>query len=156
MFRTIAGWSFTQAASLVFSAPSMTVATSRYAHRRAIAVGDDDGPVLLAGLKLIVIVDGPGLVRSVEVTLGLIHVGAAQRRPQRLQAQAVRGQRSRVGLHAHGGALAAADAHQAHALELRNSLRHARFGQFLHFGQRQGLEVMASVRIGASAGFVLL
>ena len=91
----MAGLSFTQAACLVFSAPSMTVATSRQAHRRAVAVGDDDRAVLRAGLQLIVVVDGPGLLRTVEIALGLIHVGAGERGAQRLEAQAVGRERGR-------------------------------------------------------------
>ena len=50
------------------------------AHRRAVAVGDDDRPVLRAGLQLIVIVDRPRLIRAVEIAFGLIDVGAGQAR----------------------------------------------------------------------------
>ena len=49
----------------------------RDAHRRAIAVGNDDRLVLRAGLKLVVVVNGPGLIRPVEVALGLVDVRAA-------------------------------------------------------------------------------
>ena len=108
------------------------------AHRRAVAVGDDDRPVLRAGLQLVVVVDGPGLIRTVEIALGLIHVGAGQRRAQRLQTQAVGRQRGGIGLHPDGRTLSAADADQTDAFELRNSLRHARFRQLLDLGQRHG------------------
>ena len=103
---------------------------------RAVAVGDDDRPVLRAGLELIVVVDRPRLIGAVEVSLRLIDVGAGERRPQRLQAQAVRGERGRIGPDAHRRTLAAADAHEADALQLRDALRHAGFGQLLDLRQR--------------------
>ena len=97
------------------------------------------GSYICCRTELIVVVDGPGLVGAVEVALGLVDVGAAEGGAQRFQTQAVGGQRDGIRLHPHGGPLAAADAHQAHALELRNSLRHARFGQLFDLEQRHGL-----------------
>ncbi len=115
------------------------------------------GPYCAPALKLVVVVDRPGLIRSVEIAFGLVHVGAAKRRAQRLQAQAVGRERGGIRLHPHGRTLPAADAHQAHAFELRNSLRHARFRQLFDLAAAaRSSDVMASVRIGASAGFVLL
>ena len=93
---------------------------------------------------------------------------AATRGAQVLQVEAVGGTARRIGLDAHGGLLAAADAHQADARQLRNLLRQARVGQILDLvkrqlgrGQRQrqdrrvgriGLAVDRRVRQIASAG----
>ena len=102
----MAGSALTQAASLVFSAPSTTVATSATRTVGAVAIGDDDGPVLLAGLKLVVIVDGPSLIGAVEIALGLVYVGAGKGGAQSFQAEAVGGQSGGICAHAYGGALA--------------------------------------------------
>ena len=47
-------------------------------HRPAIAIGDDDGFVTVAGDQLVVGADGVSLLRTVKSALGLIHVGLAE------------------------------------------------------------------------------
>ncbi len=94
------------------------------------------GPYCAPACKLVVIVNRPGLIRSVEIALGLVHVGAGQRGSQSLQTQSIGRQRGGIRLHPNGRALPSADAHQTYAFELGNSLRHARFRQLFHFRQR--------------------
>ena len=105
------------------------MATSRQAHGRAVAVGDDDVGVVGAGEQLIVGADGVGLARAVEVALGLIDVGGAERGANVFEREAVAGQRRRVGLDAHGGLLSAGDGDQADAGELRDLLREDGVGE---------------------------
>ena len=64
-------------------------------HRRAVAVGDDERPVVGARQQLVVGVDLVSLARAVEVALGLVDVGRDERGAQVLQVQAVGGQRGR-------------------------------------------------------------
>ena len=94
-----------------------------HAHRRAVLVGDDELPVFVGGLQLIVGVDRRRARRAVEAALGLIGVGVDDRRADVVERQPVRGERLRIDLDAHGGPLAAADAHQPHAGKLRDLLR---------------------------------
>ena len=135
----------------------MTVATSRIRMARAVAVGNDDRPILSAGLELIVIVDGPRLIRPVEIAFGLVHIGTGQGRSQSLHAQAVRCERCGICLDTDGGTLSSADAHETDALELQGILCAIRVSASSStFGNGTVVDVRASVRIGASAGFVLL
>ncbi len=125
--------------------------------RRAIAIGDHDRSVVLAGDELIVGIDLVVLARAVEVALGGVDAGLGDGGAQILQIDAVGRERRRVGLNAHRGLLAAADADQADAAELRDLGREARVDQILDLRERHGVcEVMARVSTGASAGLVLL
>ena len=108
-------------------------------HRRAVAVGHHNVPVVVAGDQLIVGVDLVILARPIEVPFGGVHAGLRQRRAQVFQVDAVGGQRRRVGLNAHRGLLAAADGYQADAVELRNLRRKARVHQVLDLGKRHGI-----------------
>ena len=45
-------------------------------HRRAVSIGDDQGPVVLARQELVVGPDNIGLPRAVEAALGLVDVRA--------------------------------------------------------------------------------
>ena len=105
--------------------------------RRAVAVGDDDGAIAVAGDELIIRADGVGLMRAIEGAFGLIDVGLAQRGAQIFQTQTVGRQRGGIGLNAHGGTLAAADADEADAGKLRNFLRQRGVGKIFDFGKRQ-------------------
>ena len=84
-------------------------------HRRAVAVGDDDGAVAVAGNQLVIGADGVSLMLAVERAFGLVDVGLAQRGAQIFQTQPVGRQRRGIRLHAHRGTLAAADADQPNA-----------------------------------------
>ena len=56
-----------------------TSATSASVHRRAVAVGDDQRPVVPARQQLVVGADDRGLARPVEAALGLVDVGGRHR-----------------------------------------------------------------------------
>ena len=109
----------------------------RKPHRRAILVGNDQRAVLVAR-------------RSADRWRRWCRTGAArpaclwpdrrwlpERGAQVFQAQAIRGQRGRVGLNAHRRLLSAADGNQTHAGELRNFLRQGGVGQILDLRKRQ-------------------
>jgi len=87
-------------------------------HRRAVAKGHNHALVILTCDQLIVRVDLIVLMRPVEVALGRIHTGAADRGAQIFKVDAVRGERRRVRLDTHRRFLSTADADQAHAAEL--------------------------------------
>ena len=73
-----------------------------------------------------------------------------------LDAQAQAGERGRVDLHAHGGLLAAAHEHLAHALHLGDLLRQDGVGGVVDLGRAAGVfEVSERIRMGASAGLTL-
>ena len=105
-------------------------------HRRAVAVGHDDVLVVVGALQLIVGVDRVGLRRAVEAALGRVGVGVGDRGAQIVDVEAVGRERLQIGLHAHGRPLAAGDADQADAGELRDLLRDARVGEVLDLRQR--------------------
>ena len=107
--------------------------------RRAVAVGDDDVLVVGAGDQLIVGVDLVVLAGPVEVALGLVDAGGDQRGAQIFQVDAIGRQLRRIGLDAHRRLLAAADADQADAAELRDLGRQARVDQILDLRQRHGI-----------------
>jgi len=106
---------------------------------RAVAVGNDEGTVAIAGDELIVRAYGIRLVRAVEGAFGLIHVGLTESSPQIFQTHTIGSERRRIRLDSHGGALAAADADKADAGKLRDFLRESRVGEIFDFGKRQGL-----------------
>ena len=108
-------------------------------HRRPVDKGDDQRPVLLAGKELVVGPDDRGLAGAVKAALGLVGVGQGNGRAQVFQGQAIGGQGRGVGLNPHRRPLAAADADQAHARELRDLLGQPGVGQVFDLGQRQGL-----------------
>ena len=108
----------------------------RQHHRRAVVIGDDDWLVILAGQELIVGVDLISLLRPVEIALGLVDAGRLQRGAHVLQIDTVGRKRRGVRLNAHGRLLAAADADQSHARQLRNLLRQPRVRQILDLRQR--------------------
>ena len=64
-------------------------------HRRTVAVGDDNVPIIVAGDQLIVGVDLVILARPIEIPFGGVHAGLRQRRAQVFQVDAVGGQRRR-------------------------------------------------------------
>ena len=104
--------------------------------RGAVAVGDDQILVILHRLELVVGVDRRGARGAVETALGLVDVGVADGGPDVIQGQPGGGEGAGIRLHAHRGALAAADAHQSHARNLRQFLREPGVDQVLDLGQR--------------------
>ena len=101
---------------------------------RAVAVGDHHVAIVGAADQLIVGIDLVVLARAVEVALGGIHAGLDQRGAQVFEIDAVRGERVRIGADAHGRLLAAADAHQSDAIQLRNLWRQAGIDQIFDLG----------------------
>jgi len=112
-------------------------------------------PVILAADQLIVGVDLIILARSVEISLGGVHAGLRQRRPQVFHVHAIRCQRRRIRLNPHRRLLTAADAHQAHPLSwaIFGTSRVSTMSSTCESGI--DLDVTASVSTGASAGLVL-
>ncbi len=107
------------------------------AHRRAVAIRDDERAIAGARQKLVVGADREGLVRSVEIPFRLIDVGLTQREAQVLETQSVRSELRRVRLDSHRGPLATADADHADARELRNFLRKRRLSKVFDLVERQ-------------------
>ena len=96
-------------------------------HRRAVAIRDDQRPVLLGLVELVGRRQRPLPIAVGDVPLRAIRVRGRQRRANVLERQAERVQRGRVDLDAHGRQRAAADVDLADALDLRQLLRqHAR------------------------------
>ena len=107
-------------------------------HRRIVAIGDDQRPIVLARKELIVRTDDGGAPGPVERALGLIDIGGRHGRAHIFEGQSVRGQRRRVGLNPDGGPLAPADADESYARELGDFLGQPRIRQIFHLRQRQG------------------
>ena len=108
-------------------------------HRRAVAIGDDQRPVVLARQELIVRADDRSPSRAVERALGLIDVGGSHHRAQVFKGQSVGGQGSRVGLNPHGRPLPAADADEPHARQLRNLLGKPGIREIFNLRQGHGV-----------------
>ena len=108
-------------------------------HRGAVAVGHDQGAVIVGGEQLIVGADLVGLVRAVEIPFRLIDVGGDDGAAHVLEVEAVGGQHGGVHLDADGGLLSAADADQADAGQLRDLGGEAGVGQIFHARERFGL-----------------
>ena len=104
-----------------------------------IAIGDNEGPVLLTREDLIVGPNDGGLPRAIERALGLIHVGGRNNRPQIFKRQSIRRQRRWIGLNPHGRPLPATYADESHSRELGNFLRKPGIGKILNLGHRQGI-----------------
>ena len=119
--------------------PVNDVSHVRQPERRAIAVGDDQ--VLVRGRRpeLIVGVQHERPLGTIEVALRLVDVSRRHDLAQRLEVQVVRGECLRVRLDAHGRPLAARDADEPDAGQLRQLLCHARVHEIVHLRQRHGL-----------------
>ncbi len=109
-------------------------------HRRAVLVGDHQVPVIVGALQLVIGVDGVGARRSVEIALGRVDVGVGDGGAEIVDVEAVGGERTRIGLDAHRRPLAAIDADEPDAGQLRDLLRQPRIGEVLDLveGQRLG------------------
>ena len=110
----------------------------RQPHRRAVAIGDDQGAILIGAGDLIIGIDGQRLRRAVEIALGRVDIEIAERGADVIDIEAIGGERLRIDLDAHGRPLPAADADEADARELRDFLREPRLAHVLDFGERQG------------------
>ena len=97
----------------------------------------DELAVFLRRSKLVVAVDGRRARRAVKAAFGRTHVGLCNARTHVGQRKPMRGERLRVGLHAHRRTLAAGNRHQPDAGNLRQLLRQARVGKVMQTGQRQ-------------------
>ncbi len=125
------------AASLVFSGRELDRRHVGKPHGGAVLVGDDQLLVVRRRLELVVGVDREGARGPVEVALRGVHVAVVHGRAQVVDVQPVRRQGQRVGPDAHRLPLAAADAHEADAGQLRDVLGEARVGQVLDRRQRE-------------------
>ena len=108
-------------------------------HGAAVLVRHDDRGVVLRRHDLIVRADGERLPAVLQVSLGLVHVGLAERGPQIFEAQPVGRQGRRVSLDPHGRPLPAADRHQPHSRKLRYLLRERGVGVVLHLPERHAV-----------------
>ena len=92
-------------------------------HRRAVSIGDHQRAIIFAGEKLVIGVDFVGLLRSVEIALGLVDTGLLQAGANVVKVDAVGGKRGGIGLNADRRFLATGNTHQPHARQLRDLLR---------------------------------
>ncbi len=119
--------------------PIDRLADVAHAHRRAVAIGEDQGIVLVGLQQLVVGIEGVGLARTVERALGKVDVRLADDVAGILQADAARGQRLRIELDTDRRLLLAADADQTDARDLRDLLQQDVFRVGVDHGQRQGI-----------------
>ena len=105
-----------------------------------VAVGYNDVVVIAAGDQLIVGVDLIILTRPIKVAFGLIDAGSNQGASYRFQIDAVRLELCRIHLNPHRRLLAAANAYQTNAVELRDLGRQTSVDQVLDLreGKRFG------------------
>ncbi len=81
------------------------------AHRRAVAIGDDQLPVRLCVEQLVVGLQRDHLVLALDRTFGLVDGRVHERAAHVLEADAVRGERRRIDLHPRGVQFLAEDRH---------------------------------------------
>ena len=105
--------------------------------RRAVAVGDDQRLVLLRRVGLVVRVDLVALVADVDAAFRAVGVGAGERGPHVLQADAVFVECLRNEIDPHGRQRTAADDHFADSLDLRQLLRQHRGRGVIELAARQ-------------------
>ena len=113
------------------------------AHRRAVAIGDDQLCILLRLQELVVGVEREGLPRAVERALRQIDIGLAEHGAHVLQADAARRQRLRIDLDPDRRLLLAADADLAHTGDLRDLRQQDVLRIGIDRGQRQGVRGQA-------------
>ena len=122
-------------------------------HRRAIAIGDDDvvdiGSASVSWSLASIVED---CARAVKTALGRIDVHIADASCEIVDVEAIGSERARIELNADAGPVAAADADQADARLLRDLLREPGLDEVFESVSGSVFDVIASVRIGASAG----
>ncbi len=134
-------------------------------HRRAVAIGDDQRPVILGLDGLVVGVELEAAVALVDRAFRAVRVGRGKRGAHVFEADAVFEQRQRVELDPHRRRRGAADRHLADALDLRQRGLQDGRGGVVHLalglgvgGQRQdqdrgvGRVDLAVGRVGSQAG----
>ena len=94
-----------------------------HAHRRAVAIGDDDVVPGLGFGQLIVVVDREGLLVADDRALGAVDRGDGDLRAHVLELQVLFDELGGIDLDADRRLLLAADAHQRHAGDLADALR---------------------------------
>ena len=99
-----------------------------HAHRRPVAIGDDDVVPVLGLGQLVVVLDGEGLLRTDERALGAVDRRNADLRPHVLELHPLLDELRRIDLDAYGGRLLAADAHEGDARDLTEVLGEDVFG----------------------------
>jgi hypothetical protein len=104
--------------------------------RRAVAIGDNDVAVFVAGGELVVGVDLVALLWAVEIAFGGIDAGLGEGGSQSFHGDAVGRKGDRVGLDANRGFLSAADADEADTGELRNFGREPGVNEVFDLRQR--------------------
>jgi len=117
----------------VFWAPCSTLDVAQE-HRRTVLVGHHDILIGLGILQLVVGIDGVGLHRAVEAAFGRVGIVVGDGGAQIVDVQAQRRQPLQIGLNAHGRTLAAGNADQTDARQLRNFLCDACVRQVLDRG----------------------
>ena len=106
-------------------------------HRRAVAISHDQLTIFFCVDELPVRLHRQVLMDSVERADGKIRIAALQCRRDVVDANAARGQRRRIDLHAHGVLLFAGDQHLRDSTYCREPLCQRRVGILIHFGKRQ-------------------
>ena len=117
--------------------PCHSVAHVAHAHRRPIAIGNDDIVVVFRLGDLIVRGNRETLLRSIDAALGRVGGGDPEHGTHVLECQTARLQLGRIDLDANGGLLLATDGDLRHAGDLRNLLRHHRVGEIVDGRERK-------------------
>ena len=112
-----------------------------HAHRRPVAIGDDDVVPGLGLGQLVVVLDGEGLLRTDERALGRVDGRNADLRPHVLELQPLLDQLRRIDLNAYGGRLLAADAHEGDAGDLAEVLGEDVFGGVVDVDDRRDVRL---------------
>ena len=125
------------------------------AHGRAVPVGHHHIPEGAGILQLARSLDGLRPPRPVQRTGGQLAVGGHDGLGNLVNAEAARGQRVRVKLHAHGVFLLAVDDHLRHALDHGEALADEGVGVFVEIVERQGRRTHAQIEDGQVGGIDL-
>ncbi len=104
---------------------------------RAVLIRDHQTRIVFARKQLVVRADLIRLVLAVEIPFGLVDICRDERGTKVFQIHAVGRQLRGIGLNPHGWFLAAADAHQTDAWQLRNLRGQPRIGQIFHLRKRR-------------------
>ena len=112
-----------------------------HAHRRPVAIGDDDVVPVLGLGQLVVVLDGEGLLRTDERALGAVDRRNADLRAHVLELQPLLDQLCGIDLNAYGGRLLAADAHEGDARDLAEVLGEDVFGGVVDVDNRRDVRL---------------
>ena len=109
------------------------------ADRSAIPVGNDDRPIILGLLELVVGANHPGFVAALQRALRLVHVLRRNRRADRVQANVHFVEQVGIRFDTHRGLRRSADIHLAYTLDLRQLLGEDRVRRIVHLVLRHGV-----------------